>query len=240
MTEHTDLIPMAGESDGPPAFDLVRRGYDPNQVTHHVNWLVEQLREAEAHRAAAEAAASEAASEAARVRDDLAANRPAWEEFGGRVTQILQLAEEEAATVRAERTREAEAQLEEARRIVTEAEAAREKTLRDADEQAASIVSTARGEAERIVELARSTAQTTEDESKRRLADLERQREQVTTQLAALRDQVTTQLGALRDKLTAASASIASIEAAPIEERKAIGGETAALPAPASASVRGA
>ncbi len=233
MTEHTDLIPMAGETDGPPAFDLVRRGYDPNQVTHHVNWLVEQLREAEAHRAAAEAAASEAASEAARVRDDLAANRPAWEEFGGRVTQILQLAEEEAATVRAERTREAEAQLEEARRIVTEAEAAREKTLRDADGQAASIVSTARGEAERIVEIARSTAQTAEDESKRRLADLERQREQVNTQLSALRDQVTTQLGALRDKLTAASASIASIEAAP-EPRAITADATAALPAPAS------
>jgi len=208
MTEHTDLIPMGGEGEGAPAFDLVRRGYDPHQVNAHVNWLVEQLREAESHRAAAEAAASEAAAEAARIRDDLAAGRPAWEEFGGRITQILQLAEEEAATVRAERTREAEAQLEEARRIVMEAEQTREHTLREADEQAQSIVSSARAEAERIVELARSTAAQAEEESQRRLSELERQRDTVTAQLAALRDQVTDQLGALRDRLTAATASI--------------------------------
>lgn len=208
MTEHSDLIPMSGEGDGAPGFDLVRRGYDPHQVNAHVNWLVEQLREAESHRAAAEAAASEAAAEAARVRDDLAANRPAWEEFGGRITQILQLAEEEAATVRAERTRDAESQLEEARRIVTEAEHTRDRTLREADEQAQSIVSSARAEAERVVEAARSAAAQTEEESARRLAELEHQRDQVTAQLGALHDQVTAQLGALRDRLTAATAPI--------------------------------
>ena len=210
MTDHTDLIPMSGDGDSAPTFDLVRRGYDPQQVNAHVNWLVEQLREAESHRAAAEAAASEAAAEAARIRDDLAANRPAWEEFGGRITQILQLAEEEAATVRAERTREAEAQLEEARRIVAEAEQTREQTLREADEQAQSIVSSARAEAERIVEAARATAAQLEEESQRRLSELEHQRDHVTAQLAALRDQVTDQLGALRDRLTAATALIES------------------------------
>jgi vacuolar-type H+-ATPase subunit H len=219
MTEHTDLIPMAGEGDGSPGFDLVRRGYDPHQVNAHVNWLVEQLREAEAHRSAAEAAASEAAAEAARVRDDLAANRPAWEEFGGRITQILQLAEEEAATVAAERTRDADSQLEEARRIVAEAERTRDKTLRDADEQAAGIVSTARAEAEHIVETARAKATQLEEESQRRLTELERQRDQVTAQLSALRDQVTGQLTALRDRLTAATAD-ADAPLAPAEEKK--------------------
>ncbi|MBX6387604.1 MAG: sugar-binding protein [Frankia sp.] len=217
MTEHSDYIPMAGEGDGSPGFDLVRRGYDPHQVNSHVNWLVEQLREAEAHRAAAEAAASEAAAEAARIRDDLAANRPAWDEFGGRITQILMLAEEEAATLRAERTREAEAQLEEARRIVAEAEQTRDRTLREADEQAAGIVSTARGEAEHIVEAARSKAAELEGESQRRLAELERQRDQVTAQLGALRDQVTAQLGALRDRLAAATAAI---ELPAVDEKK--------------------
>jgi vacuolar-type H+-ATPase subunit H len=203
MTEHTDLIPMADGSEAAPGFDLVRRGYDPHQVNAHVTWLVEQLREAESHRAAAEAAASEAAADSARIRDDLAANRPAWEEFGGRITQILQLAEEEAATVRAERTRDVDAQLEEARRIVADAERTRDKTLREADEQAAGIVAAARAEAEHIVDTARSKAAQLEDESQSRLDELERQRDQVTAQLSALRDQVTAQLGALRDQLTA-------------------------------------
>jgi hypothetical protein len=203
MTEHTDLIPMGDGSEASPGFDLVRRGYDPHQVNAHVNWLVEQLREAESHRAAAEAAASEAAAESARIRDDLAANRPAWEEFGGRITQILQLAEEEAATVRAERTREADAQLEEARRIVADGERARDKMLREADEQAATIVATARAEAEHIVDSARSKANKLEEESQRRLTELGRQRDQVTTQLGGLREQVTTLLGAVADQLAA-------------------------------------
>lgn len=217
MTEHTDLIPMADGSEAAPGFDLVRRGYDPHQVNAHVTWLVEQLREAESHRAAAEAAASEAAAESARIRDDLAANRPAWEEFGGRITQILQLAEEEAATVRTERTREADAQLEEARRIVSDAEHTREKTLREADEQAAGIVSTARAEAEHIVDSARSKAAQLEDESQARLDELENQRDQVTAQLGTLRDQVTAQLGALRDQLTAAAGPLVTMPPPKVE-----------------------
>ncbi|WP_131748307.1 sugar-binding protein [Frankia sp. Cppng1_Ct_nod] len=197
MTEQTDLIPMSDGTDAAPDFDLVRRGYDPHQVKAHVNWLVEQLREAESHRAAAEAAASEAATEAASVRDDLAANRPAWEEFGGRITQILQLAEEEAAVVRAERTREAEVALEEARQVHADAARTRERTVRDAEKKAKEIISAAQAEAEHIVSDAHTTAEVAEDESQRRLADLGRQR-----------DQVTAQLGQLRDRLAAAMAPL--------------------------------
>jgi len=223
MTEHSDMMPMGGEVEGSPGFDLVRRGYDPHQVNSHVAWLMEQLREAEAHRAAAEAAASEAAAEAARVRDDLAAGRPAWDDFGGRITQILMLAEEEAATVRSERTREADSQLEEARRIVADAEHTRDRTLREADEQAAGIVSTARGEAEHIIDTARTKAHKLEDESQGRLNELERQRDQVTQQLGALRNQVTQQLSALQNQLAAATATI---ELPGPEEVKAVGAKT--------------
>jgi vacuolar-type H+-ATPase subunit H len=224
MTEHSDMMPMSGEVDGSPGFDLVRRGYDPHQVNSHVAWLMEQLREAEAHRAAAEAAASEAAAEAARVRDDLAAGRPAWDDFGGRITQILILAEEEAATVRSERTREADSQLEEARRIVSDAEHTRDRTLREADEQAAGIVSTSRGEAEHIIDTARTKAHKLEDESSQRLTELERQRDQVTQQLGALRSQVTQQLSALQNQLAAATAAI---ELPGPEEQKAVGSKAA-------------
>ncbi|WP_322778687.1 sugar-binding protein [Frankia sp. Cas4] len=197
MSEQTDLIPMSDGTDASPDFDLVRRGYDPHQVKAHVNWLVEQLREAESHRAAAEAAASEAASETATARDHLAANRPAWEEFGGRITQILQLAEEEAADVRAERTREVDAALQQAQQEHAEARRTHERTIRDAEASAQEILSTAQAEAETIVAAARSTAETAEEESRRRLADLGRQR-----------DQVTAQLGQLRDRLAAAMAPL--------------------------------
>jgi chromosome segregation ATPase len=197
MTEHTDLMPMSDGGDGSPEFDLVRRGYDPGQVKAHVNWLVEQLREAEQHRAAAEAAAAEAATEAALVRDDLAANRPAWEEFGGRITQILQLAEEEAAVVRAERTRDVDAQLEEARRVHADAQQTRDRVIAEAEEKAEGIINASRAEADRIVTEARKTADEREAESQRRLADLERQY-----------DQVTGQLGQLRDRLAAAMAPL--------------------------------
>ncbi|WP_322760759.1 sugar-binding protein [Frankia sp. Cr2] len=197
MSEQTDLIPMSDGTDASPDFDLVRRGYDPHQVRAHVNWLVEQLREAESHRAAAEAAASEAASEAAAVRDDLAANRPAWEDFGGRITQILQLAEEEAAAVRAERTQEADAALQKAQQEHADARRTHERTIRAAEASAQEILSTAQAEADGIVATARSTAEAAEEESRRRLADLGRQR-----------DQVTAQLGQLRDRLAAAMAPL--------------------------------
>ncbi len=188
MTEQTDLIPMSDDAAASPGFDLVRRGYDPHQVDAHVGWLVEQLREAESHRAAAEAAAADAASEASRVRDDLAAGRPAWEEFGGRITQILQIAEEEGTAIRAQRTRDADAHLEEARRVTAEAERNRDATLADADRRGRAIVAAAEQEADRILRETRKTATEEERESKRRLADLDRQRAQVTGQLGRLRD----------------------------------------------------
>ncbi|WP_239335248.1 sugar-binding protein [Frankia sp. CiP3] len=197
MSEQTDLIPMSDGTDASPDFDLVRRGYDPHQVKAHVNWLVEQLREAESHRAAAEAAASEAASEAAAARDDLAANRPAWEEFGDRITQILQLAEEEAAAVRAERTREAEVALQEAERVHADARRTHERMVQEAGAAAQAMISAAQAEAEDILSGARTAAAAAEEESRRRLADLGRQR-----------DQVTAQLGQLRDRLAAAMAPL--------------------------------
>jgi hypothetical protein len=188
MTEQTDLIPMSEDAAASPGFDLVRRGYDPHQVNAHVGWLVEQLREAESHRAAAEAAAAEAAAESSRVRDDLAAGRPAWEEFGGRITQILQLAEEEGAAIRAQRSRDADAHLEEARRVTAEAERNRDATLKEAASRARQIVQAAETEAERLLRETRQTAAEEERESKRKLAELGRQRAQVTGQLGKLRD----------------------------------------------------
>jgi chromosome segregation ATPase len=188
MSEHTDLIPMSEDAAASPGFDLVRRGYDPHQVDAHVGWLEERLREAEGHRSAAEAAASDAATEAARAREDLSSNRPAWEDFGGRITKILQLAEEEGATVREARTHEADHHLEQARQVVAEAGRTRESTIADAEQRARDIVRAAEGEGERIMRESKQTAAVQQRDSERRLADLERQRDQVTNQLSRLRD----------------------------------------------------
>lgn len=217
MTEQTDIIPMAEDVAAPPAFDFVRRGYDPHQVNAHVGWLVEQLRDAESHRAAAEAAASEAAAESARVQDDLAANRPAWEEYGGRITQILQLAEEEGAAIRAARSRDADAHLEEARRVTAEAERTREATLKDADRRARQIIASAESEADRLLRETRQTAAEEERESKRRLADLERQRTQVTAQLSRLRDGLSAAMAPLELAPAGASNGALAVEAGAAE-----------------------
>src|SRR5512135_2744023 len=117
MSDHTELIPMTDDEVITPGFDLVRRGYDPHQVDAHIGWLEARLREAESQRAAAEAAAAEARGAAAAAREELAADRPAWKTFRGRITQILDLAENEGAGSRHRRPREADQLHEEARRL---------------------------------------------------------------------------------------------------------------------------
>ena len=43
MSEHTDLLPLRGPEEGGPVFDLVRRGYDREQVDSHLAWLEERV-----------------------------------------------------------------------------------------------------------------------------------------------------------------------------------------------------
>jgi len=110
------------------------------------------------------------------------------------------LAEEEAATVRAERTRDADTQLEEARRIVSDAGAHRDRTCaRRRAGRRDRVDGARRGGAHHRHRPPK--ANKLEGESQARLTELERQRNQVTSQLGALRDQVTQQLSALRNQL---------------------------------------
>src|SRR5664280_884827 len=76
MSEHTDLLPLRSPEEGGPAFELVRRGYDRDQVENHLGWLEDQLRNAEIARDAAEQAAASAAAEAEDARDALESGRP--------------------------------------------------------------------------------------------------------------------------------------------------------------------
>jgi cell division septum initiation protein DivIVA len=186
MSEHTDLLPLRGPEEGGPVFDLIRRGYDREQVDSHLAWLEERVHEAEQAREAAEASASQAAADAERAREELESGRPSWDALGERITQILNLAEEEGAEIRAARSREADQLLAQARHDAAEAERLHGVRLRDAERQAQEIVREAQREAEQVVREGQQQALEDERESKRRLAELERQRNQVHEQLQTL------------------------------------------------------
>ncbi|HSP38923.1 MAG TPA: sugar-binding protein [Frankiaceae bacterium] len=186
MSEHTDLLPLRGPEEGGPVFDLVRRGYDREQVDSHLAWLEERVQEAEQAREAAEASASQASADADQARDELESGRPSWDALGERISTILNLAEEEGAEIRAARSREADQLLGQARHDAAEAERLHGVRLRDAERQAQEIVRDAQREAEQVVREGQQQALEDERESKRRLTELERQRNTVHEQLATL------------------------------------------------------
>ena len=201
MSEHNDLLPLRSPEEGGPAFELVRRGYDRDQVENHLGWLEDQLRSAEIARDAAEHAAASAAAEAETAREALESGRPEWHELGERITQILTLAEDQGAEIRTQRTREAEqlladtsAAAEEAERVqgaqlraakeasdreIAEARAFAEQTVANAQALAEQTVASAEAHAEKTVADAQALAQTTvadaQDEADRTLTRAQQQ-----------------------------------------------------------------
>jgi cell division septum initiation protein DivIVA len=199
MSEHTDLLPLRSPEEGGPAFELVRRGYDRDQVENHLGWLEDQLRNTEIARDAAEQAAATAAAEAEAAREELERGRPQWHELGDRITQILTLAEEEASEIRAQRAREADELLTGARQSAADADRIHGARVREAETQAEQVLSvaqaeaeqtmtTAQAEADRILVRAQQQAAEEERAAARRLADLERQRDAVNAQLSRLHE----------------------------------------------------
>jgi chromosome segregation ATPase len=186
MSEHTDLLPLRGPDEGGPVFDLVRRGYDREQVDGHLAWLEERVHEAEQARESAEASAAQASADAERARAELEAGRPNWDQLGERISSILNLAEEEGTEIRAARSREADQLLAQARHDAAEAERLHGVRLRDAERQAQEIVREAQREAEQIVRDAQQQAMEEQRESQRRLGELDRQRNAVHEQLQTL------------------------------------------------------
>jgi cell division septum initiation protein DivIVA len=188
MSEHTDLLPLRSPEEGGPAFELVRRGYDRDQVENHLGWLEDQLRNAEIARDAAEQVAASASAEAEAAREELASGRPQWHELGDRITQMLTLAEEQGAEIRAQRSQEADELLTDARQSAADAERIHSTRVREAETEAQEIVTSAQAEADRM--LMRAQQETAEEEraAARRLAELERQRDAVNAQLTRLHE----------------------------------------------------
>ncbi len=113
-----DLVPgLRYEPEAPDApedvealsrrFDLVLgRGYDRRQVDEHVERLLQLITELRAEVADLSKREAAAATEAARVRAELQRGRPGFDALGERVTQMLSLAETEAAELREAAERE--------------------------------------------------------------------------------------------------------------------------------------
>jgi hypothetical protein len=137
-SERVVRIPVEVPEDA-VVFDVVARGYDRRQVDEHVATLEQELAELRWEAEDVAARRAELADARAAFDRERAEWEPSWTLLGARAREILQLAVEEAAQVRADAVagtaalhRQAEADLEQARREAAhEAQALRARAARD-------------------------------------------------------------------------------------------------------------
>ena len=160
------------------SFDVVRRGYDRDQVDAQLRELRDRLAAAEAARAGAEQHARATEDELRTARSRIGTEAPpSSESFGFRAEKILRLAEHEASDVRNRAAKEATALVERARadaerhRHDVEQElisrsagldqeaAQRTVTLSEREQQATATLASAREEAARITDDAAKAAE---------------------------------------------------------------------------------
>lgn len=181
------------------AFDIVRRGYDRDQVDAQLRELRTRLAAAESSRQAAEhhARATEDELRTARTQTPSGDSPPiSQESFGFRAEKILRLAEHEAADVRGRAASEATQLVEKARAdaerhrheveqslIARSAEldqeaAQRNVALQEREQQTAATLAAARDEAARITEDAEKAAEALLTEARGRAEEIGRRSEQ--------------------------------------------------------------
>jgi DivIVA domain-containing protein len=124
-------------AEGPPAFRVVRRGYDRDEVDAYFSQLAARLREAVDQYATAERARAELEGEVTSLRE----RSPSFEQVGGEAAALLQ-----------EAGRSAEQLVENGRR---RAESIIEKAQQQAEQLRAEVTS----EAQRVLEQAREVAE---------------------------------------------------------------------------------
>jgi hypothetical protein len=226
-------VQSAGSSSpslGASSFDVVRRGYDRDQVDAQMRELRDRLANAEAARQGAEQHAR-ATEKEMRARAQAQGEAPmSQESFGFRAEKILRLAEREAADVRNRAANEATALVEQARAdaerhrheveqalIARSAELDQEATqrnvaLQEREQQAAATLAAARDDAARITDDARHAADAVLNEAQNRAdevrqrseQDLKRRREvaeQELRRLGTLHEGVRTEMGRLHKLL---------------------------------------
>ena len=124
-------------AEGPPAFRVVRRGYDRDEVDAYFSQLAARLREAVDQYAKADQARAKLQAEVTRVRDQ----SPSFERVGGEAAALLQ-----------EAGRSAEQLVENGRRRA-------ETIIEKAQQQAEQLRADVTGEAQKVLEQAREVAE---------------------------------------------------------------------------------
>ena len=135
-------------AEGPPAFRVVRRGYDRDEVDTYFSQLAARLREAVDQYARADQTRAELQAEVARLRD----RSPSFEQVGGEAAALLQ-----------EAGRSAEQLVENGRH---RAETIIEKAQQQAEQLRADVTS----EAQKVLEQAREVAEQIRQEVERERA----------------------------------------------------------------------
>ena len=143
--------------EGPPAFRVVRRGYDPEEVDAYFSQLAARLKEAVDQYAAGERARAELQGEVTSLRE----RAPSFEQVGG-----------EAATLLLEAGRSAEQLVENGRRRA-------DTIIEKAQQQAEQIRGDVEGEAQKALEQAREVADHIRAEVEQERAALFTETEQV-------------------------------------------------------------
>jgi DivIVA domain-containing protein len=151
--------PEAGQhnGEGPPAFRVVRRGYDPDEVDAYFSQLAVRLREAVDQYAKAEQARAELQDEVASLQK----RAPSFEQVGGEAAALLQ-----------EAGRSAEQLVENGRRRA-------DTIIEKAQQQAEQLRADVTAEAQRVLEQAREVAEQIRAEVEQERAAVVRETDQV-------------------------------------------------------------
>jgi cell division septum initiation protein DivIVA len=202
-------------STGP--FDIVRRGYDRDQVDVQLRELRDRLSAAESGRQAAEQHARSTEKELRNARTQQGDAPLSAESFGFRAEKILRLAEHEAADVRNRAANEATALVEQARAdaerhrheveqklIVRSAEldqeaAQRNVAIQEREQQAAATLAAAREDAARIAEDARHAADGLVTEAQNRADEVRGRSEQDLKRRREAAEQELRRIGSLHE-----------------------------------------
>jgi DivIVA domain-containing protein len=143
--------------EGPPAFRVVRRGYDPEEVDAYFSQLAVRLNEAVDQYATAERARAELQDEVASLQQ----RAPSFEQVGGEAAALLQ-----------EAGRSAEQLVENGRRRA-------DTIIEKAQQQAEHLRSDVTAEAQRVLEQAREVAEQIHAEVEQERAAVVRETDQV-------------------------------------------------------------
>jgi DivIVA domain-containing protein len=203
-------------TDQQPAFAMVLRGYDRDQVDEYVHRLDAWLRDWRQRAAAAEAAASQASQHAAGLRQEaadlrrqvvlleekgLAATPESMDGFGARVGGILRAALEAAEATRSEAEAEAERLRAEATQLAEEARRQSEdlRTMAAArvEEESVAVLERVRAEADRMLDQAQRRSQELVAAAEQRRQAVEEE----TDELLQRRDRALAELDTLQQSL---------------------------------------